>query len=442
MAKEKLGGSETSKLTPEQVRKMAGQESDLAFTNAQANDPKWTGKNAALAKAYNKNAKVAANTERINANLAEASSFDSEALNKDIEEANAAVAAAQGATKEAKDITDSVSQNQPGDNTSNKLIAPDGTVFQDPKAYAAYVGYLGDKQSAFDTQKRASQSAFDLMYAEFANYGLASLVEPLRGLVQNGISGDEFTLRLRETDAYKKRFAANAERLSKGLTALSEGEYLAKEDAYQNVMRNYGLPASYYAKDSLGTQAGFQKLLANDVSASELEERVIQAKDRVINSNPEVAQALKAYYPNIQDGDIVAYVLDPQNALKEIQRKISAAEIGGAALAQGLTAGVTRAEELAGLGINKQQAMQGYQDVAQMAPRGSQLADIYNQGPYNQQTAEAEVFGTAGAAQAAEKRKKLKALEEANFSGSSGVGALGRDRSNPYGITQSGYGQY
>jgi hypothetical protein len=36
----------------------------------------------------------------------------------------------------------------------------------------------------------------------------------------------------------------------------------------------------------------------------------------------------------------------------------------------------------------------------------------------------------------------LTALETASFSGSSGVGALGRDRANPYGATQSGYGSY
>jgi hypothetical protein len=325
--------------------------------------------------------------------------------------------------------------------TLNKLVAPDGTVFDNAEAYAAYLGYLGNKQSAFDTQKRASQSAFDLMYAEFANYGLGSLVEPLRALVQNGISGDEFTLRLRETDAYKKRFAANSQRIAKGLTALSESEYLAKEDAYQNVMRNYGLPDSYYAKDSLGTQAGFEKLLTNDVSAPELEERIIQAKDKVLNANPEVAAALKAYYPGITEGNILAYVLDPTNALKEIQRKVAAAEIGGAALAQGLTAGVTRAEELAGLGITKAQAQAGYSEVAQIAPRGSELSAIYGQTPYGQSEAEAEVFNTSGAADAAKKRKKLTALETAQFSGQSGVGALGRDKAL-YGGSFGQAGQY
>jgi len=338
--------------------------------------------------------------------------------------------------------TVTVGGNTGSSTASTNLVAPDGTVFSDPTAYAAYVGYLSDKTSAFDTKKRESQSAFDLMYAEFANYGLGALVEPLRGLVQNGISGAEFTLRLRETDAYKKRFAANADRIAKGLTALSEGEYLAKEDAYQNIMRNYGLPASYYAKDSLGTQVGFQKLLANDVSAVELEDRIFQAKDRVLNANPEVAQALKAFYPGITDGDVLGYVLDPANALKEIQRKVAAAEIGGAALAQGLTAGVTRAEELAGLGVTKAAAQAGYADVAQLAPRGSELAAIYGEGVYNQGTAEAEVFNASGAAEATKKRKKLTSLETASFSGSSGVGALGRDRGTNYGATQSGFGSY
>ncbi len=362
-------------------------------------------------------------------------------LPKTFEEIDTTIAEANAAIKDAEAATAEANAAIKPNSASTKLVAPDGTVFQDATAYAAYVGYLSDKQSAFDTQKRSSQSAFDLMYAEFANYGLGSLVEPLRGLVQNGISGEEFTLRLRETDAYKKRFSANAERIAKGLTALSEGEYLDKEDKYQEIMRNYDLPASYYAKDSLGTQAGFNKLLANDVSAVELEDRLIQAKDRVINANPEVATMLKAYYPGIKDGDVLAYVLDPQNALKDIQRKVAAAEIGGAALAQGLTAGVTRAEELAGLGVTKAAAQAGYADVAQMAPRGSELSAIYGQDAYGQAQAEAEVFNTAGAAEAARKRKKLTALEQAQFSGSSGVGALGRDK-GIYGGTAGQLGQY
>lgn len=281
-----------------------------------------------------------------------------------------------------------------------------------------------------EEKRRQGQSAYDILLSEFTRYGLQALVEPLKSLITSGASAAEFSLKLQQTDAYKKRFAANAERINKGLAALSPAEYIALEDQYQNVMRNYGLPATYYTKDAMGTQQGFEKFLAADVSATELEDRIMTAQNRVINANPEVANALKQFYPDITNGDILAYTLDPQQGLSNIKRKVTAAEIGGAALAQGLQTGMTRAEELAGYGVTKDQAMQGFQTVAQIAPRGGQLASIYGESPYTQTTAEAEVFGTAGAAESAALRKKLTKLEQAQFAGSAGMagGALSRDR--------------
>ena len=293
-----------------------------------------------------------------------------------------------------------------------------------------------------EEQKNADrQSAYNILKMEFDRYGLGSLVENIKGLLQDGTPAAEFSLRLRETPEYQKRFSANTDRIKNGLAALSPAEYIGMEDQYQNLMRNYGLPASYYAKDDMGTQAGFQKLIANDVSAAELEDRIATAQQRVLNTNPEVLKALKQFYPDLGNADILAYTLDPQNALSTIKRKVSAAEIGGAALAQGLQAQGGTAESLAGMGITKAQAQQGYTDVAGMVPRGSQLADIYGQQPYTQGTAEAEVFNTAGAADAAAKRKKLTSLETASFSGQSGVGALGRDKA-AYGLTQGQTGLY
>ena len=288
------------------------------------------------------------------------------------------------------------------------------------------------------------QSAYDLLYSEFSKYGLGSLVEPLKGLVTEGnISPSEFSLRLQNTDAYKQRFSANQDRINKGLAALTPAEYIGLEDQYQNLMRNYGLPASYYSKDSMGTQAGLTKLIANDVSAAELENRITTAQQRVLNSDPNVMNALKQFYPDINTSDLLAYTLDPTNALENIKRKVTAAEIGGAALNQGLMTSASNAEALANFGITKSQAQQGYANVAEMTSRGSQLADIYNQQPYTQGTAEAEVFGTAGSAEAAARRKKLTELERAQFSGSSGVGALNRDRAvSNYMLGQPGAGSY
>lgn len=278
------------------------------------------------------------------------------------------------------------------------------------------------------------QSAYDLLLAQFKQYGLEGLVTPLKGLIADpSISESEFTLKLRDTDAYKTRFAANAARIGKGLRALSEADYIALEDGYQNVMRNYGLPATYYTKGDLGRQEGLEKLIAGDVSAAELEERIITAQDRVLKANPQVLDTLKSYYgDSISNGDILAYALNPDQALKDIQRKVTAAEIGGAALAQGKAFGIGagRAEELAGYGVTKAAAQQGYETVAQAAPRGSQLAAIYQEGPYGQTDIESEVFNLAGSAEAKKKRQKLAALEQASFSKSTGASsaALGRER--------------
>jgi len=310
-----------------------------------------------------------------------------------------------------------------GGDGATTYTAADGKIFTDLNAYNAYIADLEQQRKT-----KAGQSAYDLLFEQFNQYGMGALVEPLKQFIQQGLSSSEFTLRLRDTDAYKKRFAANAQRIAKGLSALNEAEYIGLEDQYQNIMREYGLPASYYARGEMGRQEGFEKFLANDVSAAELEDRVMTAQSRVLNANPEVLASLKQFYPGISNGDILAYTLDPEKALTDIKRKVTAAEIGGAAMQAGLRTGVARAEELGAAGVTKQQAQQGFQTVAEIAPRGGQLAEIYKQDPYTQTTAEAEVFGVAGSTEAARQRKKLTSLETAAFSGSAGAGAIARDR--------------
>jgi hypothetical protein len=305
-----------------------------------------------------------------------------------------------------------------------------------------------------EANRRDRQSAYDILYNEFNKYGLGGLVEDVKYLLQSNVSPSQFSLELQNSKAYKQRFSANEDRIKAGLTALTPKQYIDLEDQYQSVMRNYGLPASYYTKDTTGKQSGFDKFIAGDVSAPELESRIATAQQRVLNSNPEVLNAIKSFYgDSVTNGDILAYALDPSKGLEDIKNKVTAAEIQGAANVFGLnkiTAESTpaeikaleaRANALAGYGINKATATQGFANVAEIAPRGSQLADIYKQDPYTQQTAEAEVFNTTGAADAAAKRRKLTALEKASFSGSSGVGALGRDKA-AYGAAFGQQGQY
>jgi hypothetical protein len=287
-----------------------------------------------------------------------------------------------------------------------------------------------DTAAAQAERERQGTSAYALLLAEFNKYGLGALVSPLQDLIKQGLSAGEFSLALQNTDAYKRRFAANTDRIAKGLSALSPAEYIGLEDQYQNIMRNYGLPASYYTKGDLGIQEGFNKLISNDVSATELEDRVMTAQSRVINASPEIKQALRSFYPDITDGDILAYTLDPNKALTDIKRKVTAAEIGGAAIGQGLGTSRIDAEYLGRYGVTKDQAQRGYSAIAEFLPTGEKLSQIYQESPYTQAQAEQEIFNLADSAEAAKRRKKLSTLETGSFSGSSGTGAgsLSRDR--------------
>ena len=296
-----------------------------------------------------------------------------------------------------------------------------------------------DAQTAADLRDR--QSAYDILFNEFSAYGLGGLVEDVKYLLQSDVSPSQFALELKNTKSYKDRFAANENRIKAGLRALSPAEYIGLEDQYQEIMRNYGLPASYYTKDGTGRQVGFEKFIAGDVSALELEDRIGTAQKRVINANPEVSAALKQFYPDITNGDILAYTLDPTKGLEDIKRKVTAAEIGGAAMipknAAGkpiLTTSEARAMQLAGYGVDKAQATQGYSAIGSGLQRGSELASIYGENPYTQATAEEEVFKLSGQTEAERQRKKITGLEKAAFSGQTGItsGALARDRAGGY----------
>jgi hypothetical protein len=283
------------------------------------------------------------------------------------------------------------------------------------------------------------QSAYDLLYSQFKLYGLESLVEPLKGLITTGASPAEFTIKLRESDAYQKRFSANKQRISKGLKAISEAEYIGLEDQYQNILRNAGLPESYWKqtvdpRTGIVSQESFANFIGNDVSAVELEDRVSTAQKRLLYANPEVSIALKTFYPDITNGDLLAYALDPTKGLEQIKRRITAAEVGSTAVQMGLATNVTDAEYLARYGVTKATAQQGYQTIAGGLQRGSQLASIYGENPYTQTTAEREVFGVPGAQEAKAQRQKITGLEKATFGGQSGVSssALARDRAGNF----------
>jgi hypothetical protein len=324
---------------------------------------------------------------------------------------------------------DDAADDDAGNGTKTTYTAPDGKIFTDLNAYNAYIA-----KTAADEKLRKGQSAYDLLFAEFDRYGMGGLLEDVKKFIQDGLSKDELTLRLRGTTAYQNRFKGNEARIKGGLRALSEAEYIGLEDQYQSVMRQYGLPETYYTRGDMGRQAGFEKFIAGDISAVELEDRIQTAQNRVLNANPEVSKALREFYPNITNGDILAYALDPNQAITNIKRKVGAAEIGAGAMQAGLKTGLARAEELQRYGVTKETAQQGFGTISSGLERGRQLSKIYKEPDYTQAVAETEVFALPDADKARRQRRKLGQLETATFGGTSGAtgGALSRERAGQY----------
>lgn len=298
-------------------------------------------------------------------------------------------------------------------------------------------GGPGDKDKPTTTGLTSSQlDSIAAIKALLSAYGLGDLTDSITNAVIKGYSSDTIQLIMQDPNssdplalAFQKRFPANKARAAAGKSVLSPAEYLAAERSYTQVLQSYGV-ASMATRDKLSS------FITNDISAAEVSDRVGLAVNRVQNADNETKKMLAQYYPMLNQADIVGAVLDPAEGLPALQRKIQISEIGGAALAQnlttgikaasdlktgytGLTTGAMGAEELAALGVTKEQARAGYQTVAEVAPRGEFLSSISTGEDYTRLQAEQEAF--QGLASAKRARVNLTQTELARFGGQSGT---------------------
>ena len=291
--------------------------------------------------------------------------------------------------------------------------------------------------------EKAKRNAFALLKDVFTQYGLSELATTIETLMKEGYEPEEATLALKTDVRYNKpyieRFRGNELRRSAGLNVLSEAEYLSLEDDYTKTLKSYGLE-NYFGTERKIKQSAIADVIGADISAIEFTDRVSTAVDRVKMADSVTKTAFQQFY-GIGEADLVQYFLDPKKALVNLKEKATAAEIGGAAIGQGLAATMTSAEDLARFGINRQQAQVGYADIGQDLPTAGSLGRIYSESgiTYNQADAESATF--KGLASAKRKKEQLRQLEEGQFSGSSGTG-INAFTNSPYVRKGSSAGQF
>ena len=295
------------------------------------------------------------------------------------------------------------------------------------------------------TKEKVSNVAYDTIGKILESYritGIAAVLESIRDEYPE-ISSDDIVTLLQFDSRYNakfnERFAANVDRLKAGKPVLSPGEYLKLEQGYAQVLNAYNLP-------TFNTQKYYDTFIKSDLDVVEVTDRVQLAYDRVLSDDP-VNTAFKQFFPSLGLGDIVTGMLDPVNQLPALQRKVKAAEIGGAALRQGFkdisetaTSMTVGADVLAQQGVTKAEAEAGYQEIAQQLPQAEKFSSIYAGQTEAYGRLEAEKEQLQGLASEERKKKRLIALETAQFGGDSGTSKASVNTN--YLNRQSGAGQY
>ena len=222
------------------------------------------------------------------------------------------------------------------------------------------VGDFNRQQTQQDTETASSILAATLKY-----YGMdepALLQDVKTALADRRITGastiDDIGIQLRESEAFRRRFAANEARRAANKPAYSVSQYLQLESSYRQVLNAAGMPKDFY-----NDKEDFETFISNDISPDEVQYRVQQGYAAVQNADPAVVNELKTLY-GLDDGTLAAYFIDPNRTKDAVVRSARAAEVAAQARKQadiGLSA--AQAEQLVLGGVTEQQAQQAFGDV-------------------------------------------------------------------------------
>ena len=288
--------------------------------------------------------------------------------------------------------------------------------------------------------------ARDSVMKMFENTGLGqayiqSLMDTIDAVYADNIAPTDSQVlnSIYNSQAYKTRFAAN-ESIKKrmvdgkgrpGDRLLTPYEYIQTEKAYEEILREAGLPTGFYDQ-----QEDFTNFIAMGVSTAELTDRVNIARNALNNADEGIKTALKDFY-GLSNADLTAYLLDKDRAVnlidsrfkyttEEAKKMYTSAEIGGAALRAGQMSDKGFSEEIYAAG-KAGQAESAFQTAATQQRDYKRLLGLYGETSGEQDLAREEL-ALAGGTDVTIKKKKLASQERAKFQQKSAIdtASLGR----------------
>lgn len=262
---------------------------------------------------------------------------------------------------------------------------------------------------------RYQQDSLAYLKSVLDYYGLGSLSDWAWEQIVKGNSPDQVMQELRQRPEFKQRFPVIDARRAAGLSPMSVDEILAYEKQARWILHSAGLPAGF-----MDSNAAIQSFMSQDVSLSELSQRIQLAAEDMYSTDSVLRDQLSTLY-NLTPGEHLAYILDPKTALPIIQRRWLSASLSATAVrAQFGGLSQSEAEELAGIGVTTSQAREGFNTLASQrglfSPLPSEVAD---------QITRAEQIGAAfmGDAAAQERIARRRGARVAEYSQGGGYAA-------------------
>jgi hypothetical protein len=142
--------------------------------------------------------------------------------------------------------------------------------------------------------------------------------------------------------------------------APSAAEWVQYEKQAVGMLRGAGIPPTFW-----DTPEDIGRLITNEVSLAEVQQRVAFATEAAANANQGTLTELQRLY-GVDPGEAVAFFLDPDKAEPLIAQRWAAAKVGNTALQTGFgTLDQAQAERVGGLTSSVEQARQGFAGLAQ-----------------------------------------------------------------------------
>lgn len=303
----------------------------------------------------------------------------------------------------------------------NVEVYSDGTRRRTGLSYAARQAQSDAMAAAAATQKQRTSAKASLeawLKTFFDATRDADTIRAMMSFVDQQVTADvpedAIMINIREQPFYKARFKGNEGLRAAGMAELDPADYLRAERQYADILNAANL-------NTLAQRDTFASLIGGQVSAVELEDRVTNVYQRIRNAD----QALKnemarlGQLGNITSADFAAALLTGKEGAASLRRKIAQAEVSTEFTQRGLTSAMG-IEELANLGVTREQARQGAEYARMGTQRLTDLASIYGvQSAEIQRELEQEAFKGLES----QRRRQLTAQERAAFAGSAGTGA-------------------